>query len=1019
MNHKKEQKKAQEHAVLPWKKIFIGVSLFFFTGLMFLLQEFGSFFTGSIVGTPSTLLEGYACPTSNMTFEVSPVPDLVGFQKGNTEFNRKELLRINKKNHGLTAWYSYDKGFNEAAKAQLIDILAYENDPSRWITRIYNAIRSDKSPHGAVDFVTKWLSPDNHNLKTVFPYLNGLVVEAVEGSAGYGNYVTVCTDVVVPNGKTLRLLYGVGHLDSIAVSEGQTISAGTELGKIGTTGNSTTPHAHITIHPDFIWVSNYKQVYNAGYNFYYASTPAEILVKTIDPIAVMLNPQLAYSIVMDDDKSQALFDTTEKYIAQLNNAVVLADEDLPVDSGTASILQPPASSFNDFKIETSSSQLKAGEWVDVTVTALDQNGDVYSSFQESIDVVLSSSTAQFDGVQQMQQGVTSFRVTDPVPNEVIIQVGNDGSISSEKKVTFLDSVKFLEVTSPQKTTVGKQVVVSLRPVGTYGDVINQQVSVVASVFPEVTDTQEVVLSSGRGEYRFQAHQEGIYELRFTSGDIQESITVAVEIPKEKEEEAVEDANTADQNDEDSTEENADEVVSDGSEDDSVESVQNDENIQNVEQDDQGASQVPAVEQKNHDSIVFLEGENYVIHSEGESTFMAFNDADVQSEYPVEMRFTVPEGTETVSIFTGINDRNFPDTGELKLSKYTPGQEFIRYYPKYVAEDTYKKIVAYKDGQVYAERIFTWSPGSQHVFTDVVEGYTDPEVYAAVKALKEAGVVKGNPDGSYGVNTAINRAATATILIRAFYADVNLDALTVTSIDFNDVPVSAWYASAMWFASQEEFEGQEKPVIIKGFEGRANPDGNVKVEEFVTMVMRILEVDLEVTEPWYQSAIDMAIEFGFMTESERSLVDQPLNRGIVARIMAEAMDMADDLVQVGLLEGKVVDQEELSEILASVDGVGGPESDSLQVSSTSSGPIAATDFEYEFSAGAGLTLEWNSEKVGGFSLYRETVGGAGEIFIGTTGGRSFTDVSAKAGKSYYYRVEYSEGESQRGEVLVEL
>src|SRR5690606_2415382 len=205
----------------------------------------------------------------------------------------------------------------------------------------------------------------------------------------------------------------------------------------------------------------------------------------------------------------------------------------------------------------------------------------------------------------------------------------------------------------------------------------------------------------------------------------------------------------------------------------------------------------------------------------------------------------------------------------------------------VPEDTYKKIVAYKGGEILASKVFTWSPANVHAFTDVVEGVTDPEIYKAVKQLKLSNVVKGNPDGSYGVETPINRASTATLLIRAFYSDVNLDTLQVSKIDFKDVPASAWYASAIWFASRSEYNGESKPVIIKGFEGKANPDGNVKLEEFVTMLLRLLEVPIATTEPWYEGAIAKSIELGLITAAERKYIDQPLQRGLVARIMVKA------------------------------------------------------------------------------------------------------------------------------------
>ena len=81
------------------------------------------------------------------------------------------------------------------------------------------------------------------------------------------------------------------------------------------------------------------------------------------------------------------------------------------------------------------------------------------------------------------------------------------------------------------------------------------------------------------------------------------------------------------------------------------------------------------------------------------------------------------------------------------------------------------------------------------------------------------------------------------------------------------------------------------MIIKGYQGKANPDGNVKIEEFVTMVLRVLEVDVPTTEPWFEGYMAKAIELGLITEAERSLIDQPLSRGLVSRIMVKALEVA--------------------------------------------------------------------------------------------------------------------------------
>jgi hypothetical protein len=715
----------------------------------------------------------------------------------------------------------------------------------------------------------------------------------------------------------------------------------------------------------------------------------------IDPISVILNPDIAYSIVLNDQKRQQVFNNAPQYIASITNTVAFTDG-LIVDP-SASIITPPAEVqkvFSDFRITSDVNQTKAGNYVNVSVEAVDQSGNLFESFSESINVVLSSATAQFDGVKTMTNGKTNFRIMDPNPGEVVMQVSNSGSISEEKKIVFSDYLKFLEITAPQKTTLGTNVAVGIRPVGTKGGVITDALTISAAVFPSIVGNSSVSVSGGRGEYLFKADKEGIYELAFSSEGISEKVQISVQ----KTEALV----------------SVEPVVPETPVEDIIDETTSvpDETTPIEEAPKPAAEASP---------IVLLEGTNYKMYEVDGSTLIVFNDKDVTSEYPVEMKFDVPEGTETVSIFSGLNDRNFPDTGELKLSKYTPGQKTVRYYPKYVPEDSYKKIVAYKGGEILSSKIFTWSPAGVHAFTDVVEGVTDPEIYKAVKQLKLSNVVKGNPDGSYGITTPINRAATATLLIRAFYSDVNLDTLQVSSIAFKDVPKSSWYASAMWFASQSEYDGESKPVIIKGFEGKANPDGNVKLEEFVTMLLRLLEVPTPVTEPWYEGAIAKSIELGLITSAERQYIDKPLQRGLVARIMVKALELVQsgELAkhQVALPLEEAAPVEEAQEAVPEEEPVAVEPAAAIE--SSESVTYAARDLQYTFDNGS-LQLIWDSPFSGPFTVYREAVGGNGEIALGNTGGKVFTDVSAQAGKQYYYRVGY-QGEAgvQKAEILVSL
>jgi hypothetical protein len=64
----------------------------------------------------------------------------------------------------------------------------------------------------------------------------GTVIDVVSGTTGYGNHVRV------DHGGGWTSL--VAHLSAFSVSRGQYVVAGAELGKVGSTGNSSGPHLH-------------------------------------------------------------------------------------------------------------------------------------------------------------------------------------------------------------------------------------------------------------------------------------------------------------------------------------------------------------------------------------------------------------------------------------------------------------------------------------------------------------------------------------------------------------------------------------------------------------------------------------------------------------------------------------------------------------------------------------------------------------------------------------------------------
>ncbi len=954
--------------MLPWKKMLIVALFVFFTGFAYLAQEYGSYFLGSIIGAPKTVLQDYTCPNASFAFEVSPVPGLFAYQKGNSEFNRKEILKLNEKNYGLTAWFSYDKAFAEAAKAKLIDQIAYERNPSQYLVNVYSTIKDDKSIHAAADFVTKQLSADNVHLPTVYPYAAGYVVDAVSNNPSYGNFVSVCSDLT-DGQKKLRILYSVAHLDSLSVSAGQTITAGQELGKIGSTGHASGVHAHVTIMPDLTWVPGYRQVYNAGYKFYFPTSVPEALVKAIDPVSVILNPDMAYSIVLDDSKRQAIFNNADQYITSLNNTIAF--------SGANIVLNPlpsPAPNaqkvLSGLRVSTGQDKVRVGESISVTVEALDQSGVLLPGINQNVNVVLSSPTAQGSGIKSLQNGQAIFQVTNSTPGELTIQVSNEGSMSAEKKVSFRDQLKFFEITAPQKTLIGNPVVMAIRPMGVVGAVITDSITATLSSFPQTFASQTVSLTAGRGEFTFPASEEGIFQISVSAEGVEEKVQIVVEKP-------------------------APVILPTAP-----------VGMINPNQQPETSNQKPVAPSL----ITILPGAEYRVYDRQGETLVVFNDQKVGDDYPVGITFTVPKFTDAVSVFSGLTSRAFPDSGELKLTKFQQGQSSVSYFPKLQTEDSYKKIVTFTDGLKAHELIVTFSPRSKYVFTDVIPGITDPELVSAVQALKDSGVSKGNPDGSFGVDDPLNRASAATLLIRAFYSDVKLDQLKFGSTGFKDVSPKAWYAPAIFFASQAQYDGEEKAVFLRGSQGKAFPDGSVKIEEFVTMIIRVLglEGSLKHSKPWYESAMEKSIELGLITEQDRSLIAKPLTRAMVAKILVKALQVESKLHVTLAPEDQAGQAKKVEETLNAVSQISNAEPPIKNIASVVDPFFHAVE------------LSWDSTSPGPFVLLRSLVGDSlPEVQIGTTNTRSYRDTTAETGKTYRYRIAVSGSSLLSAEVEVKL
>jgi len=92
--------------------------------------------------------------------------------------------------------------------------------------------------HLAIDFSKPQGDP-------IYAIADGTVEVAVNGTTGYGKYVQLGHDLNGDGNYEYYSLYA--HQSELLVKQGDKVAGGTQIGKIGSTGNSTGPHLHFEL----------------------------------------------------------------------------------------------------------------------------------------------------------------------------------------------------------------------------------------------------------------------------------------------------------------------------------------------------------------------------------------------------------------------------------------------------------------------------------------------------------------------------------------------------------------------------------------------------------------------------------------------------------------------------------------------------------------------------------------------------------------------------------------------------
>ncbi|MBU1151431.1 S-layer homology domain-containing protein [Patescibacteria group bacterium] len=191
------------------------------------------------------------------------------------------------------------------------------------------------------------------------------------------------------------------------------------------------------------------------------------------------------------------------------------------------------------------------------------------------------------------------------------------------------------------------------------------------------------------------------------------------------------------------------------------------------------------------------------------------------------------------------------------------------------------------------------------FYDVEEAH---ENYLAVEALKEREIVAGYEDGSFGVDSSLNRAEAMKILALGFglmeAEDVTeVETEDVTEVEdvavFSDVPEDAWFYEFVMKAYEQG--------IVAGYEdGSFGPAKEVTLAEALKMAILTagFEVDEEVaneifadvlTSDWYAIYADFSKEKDLLLADLEGKIypNEAISRGAFAEIVYRLMKIKEE------------------------------------------------------------------------------------------------------------------------------
>lgn len=291
-----------------------------------------------------------------------------------------------------------DRDFSDYASSELIDLPEYDGEtlakkcpkndsatlnacityPVVYMGNYQMDYQEGSGSHIAIDIRAPRGTP-------VRAIANGVVVDAIEKTTGFGKYVVIKhPSVPLENGDIDDLYSGYAHLSAIKTETGKAVKKGEIIGYVGDTGTATTAHLHFQIDRS-----------SAPYHLWWPFSSAQ---------ASAVNLNFFDAINAGIGKSDGLKNTVNplKWVAAFRNFA--GEDNSPDDTEEDTTIE-----IADFEITANKNEITVGDPVDIEIFALDTKGDRITEYKDTPRFSSSDADIELPSLR-FKNGIASIRL---------------------------------------------------------------------------------------------------------------------------------------------------------------------------------------------------------------------------------------------------------------------------------------------------------------------------------------------------------------------------------------------------------------------------------------------------------------------------------------------------------------------------------------------------------------------------------------------------------------------------------